>query len=210
MRKLEVKIIDKYECKDWLLYKHYAKRMCSISFSYGLFDENNILEGVCTFGKPASNPLCIGVCGVDNSEKVYELNRFVINNNEKNVASFFISKCLKLLPKNLIIISYADTEQNHHGYIYQATNWIYTGATKERTDIGSKENSHGRHYDKNSDYSLNRKKRSSKYRYVYFTGSKTQKRNLKHQLNYEIKPYPKGDNKNYDASYRPDIQTKLF
>ena len=28
-----------------------------------------------------------------------------------------------------MIISYADTEQNHKGGIYQATNWIYLGRT---------------------------------------------------------------------------------
>ena len=29
------------------------------------------------------------------------------------------------------MVSYADSGMNHCGYIYQATNWIYTGATKE-------------------------------------------------------------------------------
>ena len=29
-------------------------------------------------------------------------------------------------------------------------------------------------------------------------------------LNYEIKPYPKGKNKRYDASYKPQVQAKLF
>ena len=205
-----VKSIDTYECKDWLLNKHYAKRIPSISYAFGLFDEENILQGICTFGSPASRSLCIGVCGLENASKVYELNRFIINKNEKNIASFFISKCLKLLPKKLIIVSYSDTAQNHHGYIYQASNWIYTGATKERTDIGSEDNTHSRHYDKNSDYSLNRKFRSSKHRYIYFTGSKTQKKILRNQLNYLEQSYPKGENKNYDASYIPTIQTKLF
>ena len=42
----------------------------------------------------------------------------------------------------LIIVSYADKGQNHNGYIYQATNFLYTGATKERTDISTQENKH--------------------------------------------------------------------
>jgi len=57
-----VKSIKSELCKDWLLNKHYAKRLCSISFSFGLFD-NKILIGILTIGKPASNPLCVGVCG---------------------------------------------------------------------------------------------------------------------------------------------------
>jgi len=33
-----------------------------------------------------------------------------------------------------VVVSYADTSQNHHGYIYQATNWIYTGLSAKRPD----------------------------------------------------------------------------
>jgi hypothetical protein len=40
-------------------------------------------------------------------------------------------KMLKRQSPNLrLIVSYADTEQNHLGIIYQATNWIYTGTVK--------------------------------------------------------------------------------
>ena len=206
---LEVKSIKNYECKDWLLNKHYAKRMCSISYAFGLYIDN-ILNGVCTFGKPASNSLCVGVCGKDNSRYVYELNRLITNDNLiKNSLSFFVSQCLKTLPP-LIIVSYADTLYNHNGYIYQATNWMYTGKTKERTDIGTINNSHSRHYNKNIDYKKNRKFRSSKHRYIYFTGNKKQNKIWLKNLNYNIEKYPKGNNKNYDASYKPKVQTRLF
>jgi len=57
-----------------------------------------------------------------------ELNRLVIDEgSKKNVLSFFVSQTLKKLPCPNVVVSYADTSQNHHGYIYQATNWIYTG-----------------------------------------------------------------------------------
>ncbi len=203
--KYTVKSIAKHLCNEWLLYKHYAKRLPSISYAFGLFNED--LIGVMTIGKPASNSLCVGVCGEHNSKYVYELNRLCINDNlEKNVLSYFVGSCLKKLDK-LILVSYADTKMNHHGYIYQATNWIYTGKTKERTDIGSEDNTHSRHYSKNLDYSKNRKFRSSKHRYIYFTGNK--KKWIK-ELKYKIEPYPKGQNKRYDASYKPIIQKELF
>ena len=210
-----VKSIDNFECKDWLLNKHYAKRMCSISYAFGLFNDNNILQGVCTFGSPPSRSLCIGVCGIENADKVYELNRFIINDNKKNIASFFIGKCLKLLPKYLIIVSYADTSKNHHGYIYQATNWIYTGLSAKRTeryDVNNP-NKHSKTVteNKNNNYQdLAVRQRPQKHRYIYFTGSKTQKKYLRNALNYEKKEYPKGDNKRYDASYIPLTQIKMF
>ena len=205
-----IKSIDSFQCKDWLLHKHYAKRLCSISYSFGLF-ENNILIGVCTFGSPASRSLCIGVCGLENAHKVLELNRLCVNDGlEKNTLSYFVYNCLKSLPNDLIIVSYADTLQGHNGYIYQATNWIYTGATKERTDIGSENGKHSRHYDKNIDKKLNRKFRSSKHRYIYFIGTKRQTKLLKSQLKYQKQEYPKGENKRYDSSYTPIIQAQLF
>tara|TARA_R100000655_G_scaffold10571_1_gene25243 strand:- start:130 stop:783 length:654 start_codon:yes stop_codon:yes gene_type:complete len=212
--KYKVKSIAKYLCKDWLLHKHYAKRIPSISYSFGLFDDN--LIGICTFGSPPSRALCIGVCGKENAEKVYELNRLCVNDNlEKNVLSYFVSSCLSLLKKDLIIVSYADTSMNHNGYIYQATNWIYTGLSAKRTeryDINNP-NRHSKSVTeqkgvKYEDLAI--RERPQKHRYIYFTGNKKQVRELKKQLNYSIKPYPKGQNKRYDASYKPNIQVELF
>lgn len=205
----KVKSIKKELCKEWLLYKHYAKRIPSISYAFGLFD-SEMMQGILTVGKPASNALCIGVCGKHNSKYVYELNRLCVNDGlKKNVLSYFVSQSLKML-NNIILVSYADTSQNHNGYIYQATNWIYTGATKERTDIGSEDNKHSRHYDKNIDYKKNRKFRSSKHRYIFFIGSKKQKKQWIKELNYKKQPYPKGENTNYDTSYKTTTQTELF
>tara|TARA_Y100000310_G_C20338416_1_gene648622 strand:+ start:45 stop:698 length:654 start_codon:yes stop_codon:yes gene_type:complete len=201
--------IEKRQTYDWLLNKHYAKRIPSISFSFGLYDEKYILRGVTTFGKPASPNLCDGVCGKENSKYVYELNRLCINDGlPKNTLSYFVASSLKLLPP-LIIVSYADVAQNHNGYIYQATNWIYTGKTKERTDIGSENGTHSRHYDRNIDYSKNRKLRSSKHRYISFTGSRKQKKYWRSCLKYKIYNYPKGENIKYDARYTPNTQELL-
>lgn len=197
-----VKSIPKQQTYDWLLNKHYAKRIPSISYAFGLFDED--LVGVCTFGKPASNQLCEGIAGKENKSLVFELNRLCVDDNlEKNVLSYFVGKCLKLLPNPLIVVSYADEGQGHYGYIYQATNWLYTGRTTPRTDIDAGEGKHSRHYDKSIDYSKHRKYRTPKHRYIQLLG-------LDKKINYKTLPYPKGDNKRYDASYEPVIQKELF
>ena len=209
--KYKVKSIAKYLCKDWLLHKHYAKRIPSISYSFGLFDKN--LIGVMTIGKPASHSLCVGVCGDSNSKYVYELNRLCVNDNlEKNVLSYFVGSCLKLLKKELIIVSYADTSMNNNGYIYQATNWIYTGLSAKRTeryDINNP-NRHSKSVTeqkgvKYEDLAI--RERPQKHRYIYFTANK---RKWLKELNYKIQPYPKGQNKRYDASYEPKVQLKMF
>ena len=134
--------------------------------------------------------MCIGVCGEEYSDKVFELNRLCVNGEIKIQLSKFVSWCLNQLKHlNLIIVSYADTQMNHCGYIYQDTNWIYTGKTKQRTDKYVEGNKHSRHYDNENQQGL-RKFRSSKHRYIYFT-------NRKYKLLYPILPYPKEENKRY-------------
>ncbi len=209
--KYSVKSINSNETYDWLLNKHYAKRIPSISWAFGLFD--TYLQGVCTFGKPPSPSLCDGICGNENSSKVYELNRLVINDDcPKNTASYFISKCLKMLPNDLILVSYADTSMDHVGKVYQATNWIYTGLSDKRTEW--REVAKGTHSKSVCEmYSLEERQNDSdrfiviqrpqKHRYVYFTGKK-------YDLNYTVYDYPKGESKRYDASYKPQVQTQLF
>jgi len=219
--KYKVKSIDASQTYEWLLKKHYAKRIPSISFAFGLFDENNKLSGVCTFGTPASSTLLIGVCGEEYKNIVKELNRLVLSENKKNLASYFIAHCFKMLPKPLIIISYADSSQNHNGYVYQATNFIYTGLSSKFLDpkVKGLENQHHATYANGMTNDELRMKfgdllyfveRSRKHRYIYFNGNKMQIKQMKSVLKYPILPYPKGDNKRYDASYSPIIQTQLF
>lgn len=191
-----MKIITHKEAIDFLLPRHYSGRKPSISYCFGYY-ENEELKAVCTFGKPASNSLCIGVCGKENSKNVYELNRLCVDGEIDIQLSSFVSWCLrKLKPFNLIIVSYADTQMNHHGYIYQATNFIYTGATKSRTDKYVEGGKHSRHYDNENQNGL-RMFRSSKHRYVFFACDKQHKKKYLSDLKYSIFPYPKGENSRY-------------
>ena len=208
----QVKSIENSQTKEWLLHKHYAKRLCSVSFAFGLYDDLRLV-GICTIGKPASNSLCIGVCGTKNSEYVYELNRLCVNDGlEKNSLSYFVSKCLKMLPP-LIVVSYADTSQNHHGYIYQATNWIYTGLSAKRTERYDPQNPNKHSKTCTESMSLKDLKvreRPQKHRYIYFTGSKTQRKKWIKDLKYNKEVYPKGENKRYDSSHKVTVQQRLF
>ncbi len=214
-----VESIKSSETYDWLLHKHYAKRIPSISYAFGLYKDRHLL-GVCTFGMPPSPSVPVGVCGKKFKKIVFELNRLCVNENlEKNVLSYFVSSALKFFKKPKILVSYADTSQNHHGYIYQATNWLYTGLTVKAIEWKEKgKNTHCRGlFHKNTTQEMwdnpdkfERVRRPQKHRYIYFIGNKTQKKNMLKNLKYEIKPYPKGENKRYDASYNPTVQIKLF
>jgi hypothetical protein len=181
-----VKKINRSETVHFIMDIHYAHRMPSISWAFGLYDRDELV-GVCTFGKPASPSLCVGVCGQEYSKIVWELNRLVLKYNKPNEASFFVSKCLKMLPRPMVVVSYSDTAQNHQGIIYQATNFLFTGTTKPRTDMAGKDGRHSRHHlgDRTQ-----RVFRSAKHRYLYFLGSKVEVKRMKRSLRYKIQPYP--------------------
>lgn len=189
-----IRLIDYKTAIDFLLPRHYSGRKPNIKYAFGLYINNELVK-VCTFGIPASRSLCVGVCGLDNANKVLELNR-LLSIETSYTLSKFVSKCLKEISKlgDHIIVSYADTEMSHNGYIYQATNFLYTGLTKSRTDKYVEGNRHSRHYNNDNQGGGFRKVRSAKHRYVYFC---TKKKDIINSLKYDISDYPKGDNKKY-------------
>ena len=224
--KYAVKSIDSFLCSEWLLKKHYLKRKTSFSYSFGLF-ENGVLVGVLTFGNAIPLNMKKSLFGEKYMGLVYELNRLCTNDDlDKNANSFFISQSFNLLPKPLIIVSYADKSVGHTGYIYQACNFIYTGESHTQMDWKLKgfEHLHSRTLmdefafqpdrvnklkEKYGDQ-LYQVKREAKHRYVYVLSNAKTKSKIMSEKLFEIKPYPKGDNIRYDSSYQPSIQTQLF
>jgi len=185
-----VQQIEYKDTKHLILNVHYARRMPSISFAYGLF-ENKKFVGLVSYGTPASPSLCKGIMGEEYKAEVLELNRLVLVNNKKNEASYLVSQSLKLLPKPRCIVSYADTQQGHAGCIYQASNFFFTGTTKARTDMAGKDGKHSRHHLGDR---TNRIYRSAKHRYVTFIGNKKQKKKYFKLLKYPIlTTYPKNN-----------------
>lgn len=233
--KYKVSSIDTFLTHEWLLHKHYARRLPNIVHSFGLYDNENILQGIMTMGMPPTPFFSKLFEGKD----YLELNRLCVNDGlEKNTLSFFVSQCLKLLKKNIVIVSYADPNNGHHGYIYQATNWIYTGAGRVNEDdvrgvnrffFNSKEY-HARHIPetmkmlrfkidtektKNENWILNGGevlKQERKHRYFFVCGDKKFRKKMIGIIenHFNIKAYPKGDNQRYDASYKPNVQQTLF
>ena len=212
--------IKNEETYSWLLEKHYAKRIPQIMFAFGLYEENHLV-GVITYGIPASPSLCMGICGKEYSNKVLELNRICLMDNNKNQASFLVSNSIKLLPKPTIIVSYADSAQGHVGYVYQATNFLYTGLSANRVDwtVKGLEHKHSKTLSDGMTLESIKEKygddfyytqRSRKHRYIIFHGTKNDKKILKSKLMYKIEPYPKGNSKHYDSGGVVNTQKLLF
>ena len=138
---------------------------------------------------------------------VFELNRLCLTNNEPNEAGYLVGKSLRMLPQNIIIVSYADTSQGHLGSVYQATNFIYTGLSAKRSDykLKGKEHIHtttltDEFRGQPSPIKLLREKygddlylapRPRKHRYVIIRGSKSFRKQVLEKLRYSQEKYPK-------------------
>lgn len=203
----EVKKISRSDCEPFIIGIHYAKRWPSISYAFGLY-KNEDLVGICTYGTPASATLRSGIAGLEMSTHVLELNRLCLKDNVKNEASILVSKSLKMLGDK-IVVSFADIEQGHIGYVYQACNFLYCGLSAKRTDwkVKGLEHLHGQTIADKFRGEPNRAKamrdyygddfylapRSRKHRYVYICGSRKFKSVFLSKIKYPIAPYPKGE-----------------
>ncbi len=173
----EVEQVTHREYRPWLINAHYAHRVPAIEHAFGLFISKQI-------------------------SKVLELNRLVVKDGlPKNSLSWFVSRCMWQLPQPSFLLSYADAAHGHVGYIYQATNWIYTGMSEGKR-VYLKD---GKEFHRKSVYELgfgSKEQAESngftyitgpgKHRYFYMLGTKSQVKRLKRAFPYKPQPYPKG------------------
>lgn len=218
---MNVQQIPNEEAYQWVIQKHYAHRMPCVQYAFGLF-ENNLPIGVVTFGPTPTPAVSQNILGPEWANKIYELNRLVVDSKEKNAASFLVSHALKLMPHPSCIVSYADGGMGHIGYVYQATNFLYTGAVtahdSEYIVNGVKTHAHtltarGHTAVKQwaKENNIEEVKPKPKHRYVYFLGSKTEIKAMRKLLRYPVlSVYPKGDTKRYDASASIPVQATFL
>lgn len=196
-----VEPIDKGIAQSVVVTRHYLHRPAPCSIAFGLFDPWMQLQGVVMYGTPSAAPLRAGIAGEEESLNVIELTRLWVDDEApRNGESFLIGNSLKRCGKE-IVVSFADTAENHLGVIYQATNWLYTGLSAKRTDWTVEgEDRHGHTWaDKytakqmreiyGDKFSL--QERSRKHRYIYINAKGQRRKELLGKLRYEVQPYPK-------------------
>lgn len=198
---LYVSEITREESEPFILNIHYAKRFPSVTYAYGLFNDN-VLIGCITYGTPPSPSLRRGIAGDENILRVLELNRLVLADNVRNHASFLISKSLKMLPHGKIIVSFADIDQGHNGCVYRASNFLYCGLSANRTDLMVRGQEHLHSLTISDEFrgaenrvekmkekygdDLYAAPRSRKHRYIYVTGKGKEKKRLESMLLYPV------------------------
>lgn len=132
VKKFTVQLCDRKEIKSFIEKWHYSKSINGLKSNYCFkLMDNKIIIGAMIYGK-------IGMANVwkkyvENEEHLIELRRLCcIDKTPRNTESYFIGFTLRWLKKNTDIqkvISYADSNYNHTGIIYRASNFSYLGMT---------------------------------------------------------------------------------
>lgn len=116
----------KYACINW----HYSKCLpVGKLVKVGVWEHSKFI-GVVLFARGANKNL-LSPFGLGQDEGC-ELARVALNKHKaavSQIVSIAIKKLKQSQPKLRLIVSYADIDEEHVGTIYQAGNWIYTGAT---------------------------------------------------------------------------------
>jgi len=140
-----IRKISKQECGKILMRYHYLKDISKgfkSGFNYGLFNHEECCGVVIYTGFPVPE-LATGMLGLkrDDQEGLFELSRLCltpeIQKQEHNLASWFVSKTIKLLradTKVRVVLSYADAD-HHKGTVYRAANFGYYGMSAAKKDF---------------------------------------------------------------------------
>ena len=184
----------KYACLNW----HYSKKIPRFKLVKVGAWEDGVFIGVVIFGYGATSDL-VKPYGLK-MEEGCELTRIALKEHKTPVSKIMAIaiKFLKKANPNLrLIVSFADPIQNHHGGIYQATNWIYSGKTAETVSYVDKDGRswHARNVgpkiDHDKQISAVRSqcrviKNPGKHRYLMPLDD-----NMRKQVQLLAKPYPK-------------------
>ena len=235
--KMFVRKIEKSIAKNFVKKHHYSHSSNLCVASYGLFCKTDVpdeffdgnetnLIGVVIYSQPAGRSAAESISECVKIDECLELIRLVILDGfGKNIESWFISQSFKFIKKDFphvkVIISCSDTEQNHKGIIYQATNFLFTGLNSDTNlmpnfSISLTENPykwiHSRtvfstygshnieHLKKTIGRTFWRKKEAGKLRYIYIIADKKTKKEILKAFKMKILPYPK------DCKYDENIE----
>lgn len=127
-----IREINVDDAKLFLGKYHYIGTVGANSYRYGAFLNDDLIS-VAVFG-PVTRKEIATRLNLNHNE-VFEFTRFCTSprHTKKNLGSWFISKCIKLLKKNTdrkCIVSFADTTFNHDGALYKASNFTLDGIVK--------------------------------------------------------------------------------
>ena len=208
VRDMTVGCVSSSDVREFAKRYHYTGSADSIAWRWGLWD-GAVLHGVIAYNMLTAN-VCRSVFGEEHADHVWHMSRLILSEESpRNSESRLIGGSLKIIrqthPEVWAVLTYAAQHVNHIGYVYQATNAIYTGLAAGGECVymdaqGLQRSRRGLDIAKHDGASLEDRAAArgwtrvnvpKKHRYVYILGSKTQRRQRMKLLRYPVLPYPK-------------------
>ena len=120
-----------YACKNW----HYSRSLpVGKLIKVGVWEDESFI-GCILFSRGASPKL--GHAYTLSQTELCELTRIALTRHTvpvSRIAAIAIKFCKKQSPGLRLVVSFADPEQGHHGGIYQAGGWLYSGRSAVKAD----------------------------------------------------------------------------
>lgn len=177
----------KYAAERW----HYSGTLSAGKNAYIGVWEGGKFVGAIVFGLGSGNSTNGEKYGMKRSHEIAELTRVALTNHVWPVSRMLriaTSMIKKQSPKLRMLISMADQREGHHGGIYQAAGWFYTGETKPDYEyfLGGKWMHHRSATGRTSLTGLPKRKLPPKYRYLMPLDDE-----VRSKITKLAQPYPK-------------------
>lgn len=177
---------------------HYTGLGGNAQWRWGLW-RGAVLYGVVSYNLPTIST-CVSVFGAEHKHQVWHMSRLALAdaappNSESRLIGLSLRAVHAENPGVWAVITYADPSVGHIGYVYQATNAIYTGTgghLNHWVDLDG--NRRAEHMDGKTitaESGWTRHKGLPKHRYIYILGNKAERRQRLALLRYPSLPYPK-------------------
>lgn len=182
-------------CRRW----HYTNSGGSALWNYGLYDGPTMV-GIVAYNLPTRRA-CASVFGEEYAANVAHMGRLVCADDApRNSESRLIGASLKMLavdkPNIWAVLTFAAQDEGHVGYVYQATNAIYTGTGGYYQNFSVdgrliSTNGTGNTLARMAALGGKVTRALPKHRYVYILGTPAQRRERRKLLKLPSLPYPK-------------------
>lgn len=132
---VDVRRVPVKEIRRAIVTGHYSGVMPDATQdAFGAYQNEKLIAAVAYGPGGNSKALSAIIAGIDNTTGRELIRLWVHPDAPKNTASYTVSRSLKLLPQEVeLVVSFADSGQNHAGYVYQALNFYYLGMSSEGT-----------------------------------------------------------------------------
>ena len=181
---------------------HYTSHSGADMWRWGLWHGVTLL-GVVSYNN-GSKTSTAAVFGEDYKEHVWHMGRLALadvapHNSESRLIAGSLRAIERERPSVWAVLTFAATDVGHVGYVYQATNALYTGTGGEPTLYVTPEGVRMTHRPGHGTISRadaesrgwTRYVAPPKHRYVYLLGNKRERRERRALLRYPVLPYPK-------------------